>query len=51
MRTSAMFDAKNFRFSEIYVCPHRKEERGIEPVRTKEGGDHFLRFCADTLYG
>jgi len=41
MRTSALFDAKNIKFFEIY---------GV-PARTKEEGVNFSRFCADVFYG
>jgi len=54
IRTSALFDAKNFRFFEFMVCPHRQGRKGVEPVRTfcEQGRRvNFSRFCADVLYG
>jgi len=55
MRTSALFDAKNFVFSKFMVCQRGQMGRGVEPVLTFFGqggkGVNFSRLCADVLYG
>jgi len=40
-----IFGAKTSKF---VVCPH--EQVGIEPVKIREEGGQFLRFCADVFY-
>jgi len=47
MRTSALFNANNFGFFEIYGVTLRT--RGIEPVRIRGKGVNFSRFCVDVL--
>jgi len=52
MWTSALFNAKNIGFFEIYGMSARARE--VEPVQTffgQGGGVNFSRFCADVLYG
>jgi len=54
MRTSALFDAKNTGFFEIYGVSARIRSEGVESVRIicgQGGGVNFSRFCADVLYG
>jgi len=50
MRSSALFDAKNFGFSKFMVCRMDKVEE-IELVRCgKWRGCQIFRFCADIFY-
>jgi len=56
MRTSALFDAKNCRFFEIYdVSAQTREEGQLSQCRDFYGqggeGVNFSRFCANVLYG
>jgi len=44
MRTSALFDAKNIGFFEIYRVSARTRGEGFEPVRTRGKGWIFRDF-------
>jgi len=54
MRTSALFDAKNFRCFEIYGVSARTRGIGLSQCGHffgQGGGFNFSQFCADVLYG
>jgi len=51
MRTSALFEAKNFGFFENFGVSERTMGKGVKPVRTSGEGSIVLRFCADVFYG
>jgi len=52
MRTSALFDAKNFGFFEIYGVSARNKGEGVQPVRTfsgQEEGSIFRDFVRTSV--
>jgi len=53
MQTSALFNAINLGFFEIYGVSARTREEGVEPVRIfgGQGEVNFSRFCADVFCG
>jgi len=52
MRTSALFDAKNRKFFEIYGVSAWTRERGLSQCgHFSNKGINVPRFCANVLYG
>jgi len=51
LRTSALFDAKNFGFFEIYSVSVRTRGVDLRIVCGQGEEVNFLQFCANVLYG